>query len=55
MNVQELKATFEAAYGKATKAVYFSPGLVHMIGEYMITTWIGVSKCFERWKICIVA
>jgi len=32
--VQELKSAFEAAYGKAAEAVYFSPGRVNLIGEH---------------------
>jgi galactokinase len=34
MNVQELKAAFEAAYGKQAEAVYFAPGRVNLIGEH---------------------
>jgi len=34
MTVQELKTTFETAYGKAAEAVYFSPGRVNLIGEH---------------------
>ena len=34
MTVQELKSAFEAAYGKAAEAVYFSPGRVNLIGEH---------------------
>jgi len=34
MNVQELKASFEAAYGKQAEAVYFAPGRVNLIGEH---------------------
>lgn len=35
MEVKELKAAFEAAYGKAATAVYFSPGRVNLIGEHV--------------------
>lgn len=34
MTVQELKQTFESAYGKPADAVYFSPGRVNLIGEH---------------------
>jgi galactokinase len=34
MNVQELKAAFDAAYGKQAEAVYFAPGRVNLIGEH---------------------
>ena len=34
MTVQELKSAFESAYGKASEAVYFSPGRVNLIGEH---------------------
>ena len=34
MTVQELKASFESAYGKTAEAVYFSPGRVNLIGEH---------------------
>ncbi len=34
MTVQELKADFQTAYGKAAEAIYFSPGRVNLIGEH---------------------
>lgn len=34
MTTQELKSAFEAAYGHAAEAVYFSPGRVNLIGEH---------------------
>ncbi len=34
MNVNELKQAFQEAYGKASTAVYFSPGRVNLIGEH---------------------
>ena len=34
MTVQELKSAFVSAYGKASEAVYFSPGRVNLIGEH---------------------
>jgi len=34
MTVTELKAAFEATYGKAADATYFSPGRVNLIGEH---------------------
>lgn len=34
MTTQELKSAFEATYGKAAEAVYFSPGRVNLIGEH---------------------
>lgn len=34
MTTQDLKSAFEAAYGKAAEAVYFSPGRVNLIGEH---------------------
>jgi len=34
MTVQELKSAFEASYGSAAEAVYFSPGRVNLIGEH---------------------
>lgn len=34
MTLQELKSTFESAYGKPADAVYFSPGRVTLIGEH---------------------
>ncbi len=34
MTVQELKSAFLKAYGKASEAVYFSPGRVNLIGEH---------------------
>lgn len=34
MEIKELKQAFEAAYGQAPAAVYFSPGRVNLIGEH---------------------
>jgi len=34
MNVQELKAAFQTAYGQEADAVYFAPGRVNLIGEH---------------------
>jgi len=34
MTQQELKASFEAAYGQSADAVYFAPGRVNLIGEH---------------------
>ena len=45
MTVQELKAAFEAAYGKAAEAVYFSPGRVNLIGEHVDYNGGSVFPC----------
>ena len=43
MNVQKLKATFEAVYSKTAEALYFSPGLIQLIGEH---TDYNMDLCF---------
>lgn len=34
MTIEELKFSFETAYGKTAEGVYFSPSRVNLIGEH---------------------
>jgi galactokinase len=45
MKVQELKVAFQEAYGKASEAVYFSPGRVNLIGEHVDYNGGSVFPC----------